>query len=407
MFDYNSILWSNFRSEIVGGGLTRFKPEQAKRAIKKEIRTFTGKSPHEIIEITLANFGAPAKVISENTGPRVTQYALQPVLGTGRQTKISTIEGLSDDLSLALCKPVRIGHEPGRLYLEVPRDKPKEVRMGALISSNAYRSVYEAGGLPLPLGMDMSGQPVVVDLTKLPHLLIAGQTGAGKSVCVNALICSLAMSFGEANLQMIMIDPKRVELIGYGGLPHLIRPVVTDMSKAGSTLSWAVTEMDKRYEILSEARKRNIKSYNRYALTNNKQKMAYLVIIIDELADLMIQYKEEVEPLIIRLAQMARAVGIHLVVATQRPTVDVLTGLIKANIPARLAFSVTSGTDSRVILDKKGAEELLGTGDSLYQAPNAQGLTRVQGTYIKDEEIDALIDQIGNRFRFDSTRGAT
>ena len=256
----------------------------------------------------------------------------------------------------------------------------------------SFKAILNKGGLPLALGKGASGQPVAADLSAMPHLLIAGATGSGKSVCMNACITSLLTAYNPEQLKLLLIDPKRVELVGYNGIRHLVRPVITDMEKAASALTWVVNEMDKRYEILSKARKRNIKSYNKWAKASNQPLLPFMVVIIDELADLMIQFKDEVESAIIRLAQMARAVGIHLIIATQRPTVDVVTGLIKANVPARIAFAVASGTDSRVILDRKGVENLLGQGDALYMPPGTSQPTRLQGCFVSDEEIEQLVE---------------
>jgi S-DNA-T family DNA segregation ATPase FtsK/SpoIIIE len=246
-----------------------------------------------------------------------------------------------------------------------------------------------AGGLGLALGMSVTGEAIVADLSACPHLLIAGATGSGKSVCIHSLLCSLLMNHGPDSLQLLLVDPKRVELTAYRGLPHLVRPVITSIEHATTALSWAVSQMDARFDLLSEASQRDILRYNEWARRAGKEPLPYLVIVIDELADLMMQSQDEVEPLICRLAQMARAVGIHLVLATQRPSVDVVTGLIKANIPARIAFQTASSIDSRVILDAVGAEKLLGEGDCFVRLSGVE-LVRVQGCFVADSELEAI-----------------
>ena len=346
----------------------------------------------DLIADTFFDFNVPVEVIGSQIGPRVTQYYLHPQSMNGKRAKIGAIKALDEDLGLALNTSVVIRTRPGKLILEIPNDEFEPINLRSIMASDPFKKIMAQGGLPLALGCDTSGEPIAADLAKMPHLLIAGATGAGKSVCMNALICSLLTTYSPAQLQLLMIDPKQVELIGYQGIRHLARPVITEMANAPNALEWAVNQMDIRYSQLSEVRKRNIKSYNQWAVANKKEIMPYLVIIIDEVADLMIQYKEEVETTVTRLAQMARAVGIHLILATQRPTVDVVTGLIKANVPARIAFAVASGTDSRVILDQKGAENLLGEGDCLYLPPNASEPIRVQGSFVSDNEIDQLVE---------------
>ncbi len=354
--------------------------------------TPTDNSYAELITETFSAFGVPVEVIGSEVGPRLTQYYLRPQSINGRRAKIKAIKALNDDLALALGKRTTITNRPGKLILEIPNDEFENVTMGDIIESEQFREMISAGGLPLALGKDTSGKPVVVDLTKMPHLLIAGATGSGKSVCMNALISSLLTAYSPKKLNFLMIDPKMVELVPYDGIRHLVKPVIKDMANASNALEWAVSQMEVRYKQLSEVRKRNIKGYNKWASENGKELMPYLVIVIDELADLMVQYKDEVETAVTRLAQMARAVGIHLILATQRPTVDVVTGLIKANVPARIAFGVSSGVNSRVILDQKGAEHLLGLGDSLYLAPDASQPIRVQGSFVSDSEIDKLVE---------------
>lgn len=376
------------------------RPKPAKKG------TSFHKKKARLIEQTLQQFEVPAKVVAINQGPRLTQFGIEPGIietakrdGSARQrkVKVSAITALADDLSLALATSVRIqARVPGCSYvgLEVPNDESQTVFLADVPTENR-------GGLPVALGLDVAGQPVVADITKMPHLLIAGATGSGKSACANALIASLLMKLTPHELNLLLIDPKMVELAQYEGLPHLVAPVITDMEQAAGALKWAVSEMDRRYKLLSQARKRNIVSYNQWAKANGEQTLPYLVIVIDELADLMIQYQEEVEPLIVRLAQLARATGLHLLLATQRPSVDVVTGLIKANVPTRIAFAVASSTDSRVILDRVGAEALLGRGDMLYLASDATHVRRVQGCFVSDEELEALIEHWRNS-AFDS-----
>ena len=349
-------------------------------------------SSQQIITETFSAFNVPVEVIGSQVGPRMTQFHLLPMKINGRLTKISAIKALDSDLSLALSASVSITTRPGKLILEIPNREFEPISLKSVMVSDPFKKILSRGGLPLALGKDASGQPIAADLSAMPHLLIAGATGSGKSVCMNACITSLLTAHNPEQLKLLLIDPKRVELVGYNGIRHLVRPVITDMEKAASALTWAVNEMDKRYELLSLARKRNIKSYNKWAQANQQDTLPFMVIIIDELADLMLQFKEEVESAIIRLAQMARAVGIHLMLATQRPTVDVVTGLIKANVPARIAFAVASGTDSRVILDQKGAENLLGQGDCLYLPPGTSQPIRLQGCFVSDEEIDQLVE---------------
>lgn len=354
----------------------------------------------QLIEQTLLQFEVPAKVVAINQGPRLTQFGIEPgVIETAkrdgtvkrRKVKVNAITALADDLSLALGASVRTVMVSGASYvgLEVPNDEAQSVFLADV-------PIEGKGGLPVALGLDVAGQPVEIDITNMPHVLIAGATGSGKSACANALIASLLMRFTPHELNLLMIDPKMVELVQYEGLPHLVAPVITDMEQAAGALRWAVAEMERRYQRLKKARKRNIVSYNSWAKANGEPTLPYLVIVIDELADLMIQYQEEVEPLIVRLAQLARATGLHLILATQRPSVDVVTGLIKANVPTRIAFAVASSTDSRVILDRVGAETLLGRGDMLHLASDATHARRIQGCFVSDEELDALIEHWRN-----------
>jgi len=343
-----------------------------------------------IIEHTLASFKIEAQVVGMRPGPAVTQYQLQPAVGV----KVSRIMGLDKDLALALAAPsIRIEAPiPGTSYIgiEIPNRSIASVSMRETLDTDEFR--FHKGKLRLTVGKDVSGTPVVTDLTKAPHLLIAGSTGSGKSIAINSIICTLLMQHTPDDLKFIMVDPKMVELITYNHIPHLLAPVVTELERVVSLLKWSVREMERRYKLLAQKGFRNIESYNKIARGGNSdlEPLPYIVIIIDELADLMMLAPDEVETLICRLAQMARAIGIHLILATQRPSVDVVTGLIKANFPTRMAFAVTSQIDSRVILDTVGAEQLLGKGDMLYLASDAAKPVRVQGTYVSDREIEEI-----------------
>ncbi|MFW5943425.1 MAG: DNA translocase FtsK 4TM domain-containing protein [Chloroflexota bacterium] len=352
----------------------------------------------EIIEHTLESFGAPAKVVEINQGPTVTQFGVEPQFierrnGKRTKVKVGKISGLADDLALALAAhSVRVqAPVPGRGYvgLEVPNVQKALVSLRDVMESDDFKSIKSS--LRLGLGENVSGQAISADLTKMPHLLIAGATGSGKSVCVNSIIACLLLQNTPEDLRMVMVDPKRVELTGYNGVPHLVAPVVVDMERVIGTLQWALREMDMRYKKLAEVGARNIQDYNRKIRGTDKQKMPYVVIVIDELADLMMVSPEDTERSVTRLAQMARATGIHMVIATQRPSVDVVTGLIKANFPARIAFAVASGTDSRVILDTVGAERLLGEGDMLFQSPDAGSAVRLQGSFVSERELGRII----------------
>ncbi len=351
----------------------------------------------ETIEETLAAFGIPAEVVEWNSGPAVTQFGVEPgfVEKNGRRYKIrvSKILSLQNDLALALAAaPIRIeAPVPGRsiIGIEVPNKDKSIVGLRDILASERFDKLRSP--LKLGLGRDVSGGPVVADLTRMPHLLIAGSTNSGKSVCLNAIIVSLLYQHTADSLRLLLIDPKRVELTKYNGLPHLIAPVVVDTSKVVSALRWLIREMDTRYKTFAEVGVRNLTEYNKRAKKRRDERMPMIVMVIDELADLMLAAPEDVERSICRLAQMARATGIHLIVATQRPSVDVVTGLIKANFPARISFAVSSQIDSRVILDTPGAEKLLGKGDMLFMAPDASKLQRIQGSYVSDREIDALM----------------
>jgi S-DNA-T family DNA segregation ATPase FtsK/SpoIIIE len=348
------------------------------------------RSKARVIEDTLASFKIEAQVVGMNPGPAVTQYQLQPAVGV----KVSRITGLEKDLALALAAPsIRIEAPiPGTSYIgiEIPNMVIASVSMKEVLDTDEF--AMHKGRLKLALGKDVSGTPVITDLARAPHLLIAGSTGSGKSVAVNSIVSTLLMQYTPEDLKFIMVDPKMVELIVYNHIPHLLAPVVTELERVISLLKWAVREMERRYKLLAQKGFRNIESYNKIAKKGGAglEPLPYIVIIIDELADLMMMAPDEVETLICRLAQMARAIGIHLILATQRPSVDVVTGLIKANFPTRLAFAVTSQIDSRVILDQTGAEHLLGRGDMLYLASDAPKPIRVQGTYVSDREIETL-----------------
>ncbi len=356
-----------------------------------------------LIEKTLAEFGIPAQVIGFRVGPTVTQFAVKPGFiekGDGEdarrlKVRVAQIASLRRDLALALsAERLRIqAPVPGQSYvgIEVPNARASVVRMRSLLQSKAFVQVKSP--LAVALGRDVSGRPLVADLAKMPHLLIAGATGSGKSVCITSLAACLAMNNTPEQLRMVMVDSKMVELVRFNGLPHLLGQVETDLKRIQGVLQWVVLEMEQRYKMLELARVRDIAGYNRkMARRKNGKPMPRLVVLIDELADLMMAAPEQTEHHLVRLAQMARATGIHLVVATQRPSTDVVTGLIKANFPARIAFAVASGIDSRVILDAPGAEHLLGRGDMLFLAPDASAPKRAQGVFVSDREIDRIID---------------
>lgn len=344
-----------------------------------------------VIEKTLQSFGIEARVVEVNLGPAVTQYALEIALGT----KVSKITSLSNDLALATEAPtgqIRIEAPiPGRnlVGIEIPNRSLEIVTFRTMLASTLMHK--SRSKLTVALGLDVSGNPVVADISKMPHVLIAGTTGSGKSVMINSFIASLLFRASPAELKLILVDPKRVELTGYNGIPHLLTPVIVEVEKILSSLKWAMGEMDRRYRLFAEKGVRNIDAYNELS---GFQVLPYIVIIVDELADLMAFAPVEVEDSIARLAQMARATGIHLVIATQRPSVDVITGLIKANIPCRIAFNVSSMIDSRVILDTPGAEKLLGRGDMLFIPPDQAKPSRIQGTYVSDKEIKKLVDYL-------------
>lgn len=347
-----------------------------------------------LIETTLNSFGAPCHVVEISRGPTITRYGVEPDFvesRTGRtRVRVGKIASLADDLALALAAPrIRVqAPVPGKSFvgIEVPNTEISMVSMREVLESDSFQRIKSP--LRFTLGKDVAGKPVSADLTAMPHLLVAGTTGSGKSVCINSILTSLLLYNTPTDLRLILVDPKRVELTGYNGIPHLLSPVVVEATEVVGALNWLLNEMDMRYQKFSSRGLRNIKEYN----AKNAEPLPYLVTIIDELADLMMLAPDETERAITRLAQLARATGIHLILATQRPSVNVVTGLIKANFPARVAFAVASGMDSRVILDQPGAERLLGRGDMLFQAPDAPAPVRLQGVFVSDGEINKLTD---------------
>ncbi|KKS96148.1 MAG: translocase FtsK protein [Microgenomates group bacterium GW2011_GWC1_43_13] len=347
-----------------------------------------------IIEKTLESFGITARVVEVNLGPAVTQYALEVALGT----KLSKITSLERDLALALSAPtgtIRIEAPiPGRnlVGIELPNRSAEFVSLRKMMESEEMLGAKSK--LEVSLGLDVSGKPIVANIAKMPHILIAGQTGSGKSVCINAFLASLLFRASPTEVKLILVDPKRVELTHYNDIPHLLSPVIVDPDKVLSALRWIMSEMENRYKIFAQAGARNIDSYNEMS---GFQALPYIVLFIDELADIMLFSPVEVEDAITRIAQMSRATGIHMVLATQRPSVDVITGLIKANIPSRIAFAVASQVDSRVILDTQGAEKLLGKGDMLYLPPEQAKPIRIQGAFVNDKEISTLVTFLKNQ----------
>ena len=375
-----------------------------------------------ILEKKLADFGVDGRVVEVTPGPVITMYELEPAPGV----KINKITNLSDDLALALMAPsIRIiAPIPGKsvIGIEIPNLKRESVFLKDVLDHDSFTS--SSLRLPIALGVDFVGTPVIADLTKMPHLLIAGTTGSGKSVALNAMICSILFRAQPDDVKFLMVDPKRLELSSYEGIPHLMHPVVVDPKKASQVLRWTVEEMERRYRVISDLGVKSIDAYNELLLKNPKGKAAtkelaeisdkdssatigdrhshqinharlpYIVVIIDELADLMMVASRDVEESLTRLAQMARAAGIHLIIATQRPSVDVITGLIKANFPTRMSFQVSSKIDSRTIIDQPGAEQLLGAGDMLFIPPGTSKLSRIHGAYVSDKEIDRIVDFI-------------
>ena len=392
-------------SSEVGGGLPsggtsgktpdfgkwEFPPSKLLNQIEHKVMVSETEIKHKslLIQETLLHFNIRVDMKDERVGPTVVQYRLDPADGV----KLSKIENLKKDLTLALkAKSIRI-QAPipgvGLVGVEVPNDKRDMVGVREMIEHPSFQN--HKSNLAVVLGKDINGDYIVTDLAKMPHLLVAGQTGSGKSVGMNGFILSLLYKNSPSTLRMIMIDPKRVELGVYDGIPHLLTPVINEPDKALNALKWAVAEMIRRYDVLKAARVRNLGEYNEKV--DRKSKMPNIVIIIDELADFMMSgNKKEVENAIARIAQMARAVGMHLVVATQRPSVDVITGLIKANIPSRLAFTVASLTDSRTILDRMGAEDLLGNGDMLFSPAGSMAPERIQGAFVSTEEVESVVN---------------
>jgi S-DNA-T family DNA segregation ATPase FtsK/SpoIIIE len=351
-----------------------------------------------IIEDTLESFGAPAKVVEINRGPTITQFGVEPGFADTRggkttRIKVSKITALSDDIALALAaSSIRIqAPVPGKGFvgIEVPNAEISLVGLRDIVESEAFRE--KPSPLRIALGKDVSGRPAVADLGKMPHLLIAGTTGSGKSVCVNAILACYLLHNTPDDLRLLLVDPKRVELTSYNGIPHLLAPVVVELDRVVGALQWVTREMDERYRKFNGAGVRNLEEYNRGAAGRGEKPLPVWVVVIDELADLMLMAPDEVERILTRIGQLSRATGIHMVIATQRPSVDVLTGLIKANIPSRIAFAVASQVDSRVILDQPGAEKLLGRGDMLFQAPDSPVMTRLQGAYVSEPELLRLV----------------
>ncbi len=344
-------------------------------------------SVKEKIEKTYATFGIGIEMDEVHIGPTVTQYTFRPPVGV----KLSRITGLANELSLSLAAhPLRMEAPiPGKslVGIEIPNQATATVKLKDIMLSSSFKK--RSSNLSISLGKDVSGKSWISDLSKMPHLLIAGSTGSGKSVAINTIIVSLLYQNSPEDLKLVLVDPKKVELTLYNDIPYLLTPVITDSKKTINALKWVVSEMERRYQLLSHRGKRNIEAYNN---ANKKETLPHIVFVIDELADLMAVAANEVEAAIVRLAQMARAVGIHLVLATQRPSVNVLTGLIKANIPSRIAFAVPSQIDSRTILDSAGAEKLLGRGDMLYAASDANKPKRLQGAFLDDEEIERVVN---------------
>ncbi|MDQ0215040.1 S-DNA-T family DNA segregation ATPase FtsK/SpoIIIE [Oikeobacillus pervagus] len=351
----------------------------------------------EVLDRTLKNFNVKANVVNVTEGPSVTRFEVQPEPGV----KVNKITNLIDDIKLSLAaKDIRMEAPiPGKhtIGIEVPNKESRPVLIREIIESPVFTK--SDSPLTVALGLDISGEPIITDLRKMPHGLIAGATGSGKSVCINSLLVSLLYKVSPRQLKLMLIDPKMVELAPYNGIPHLVSPVITDVKVATAALKWAVEEMDRRYELFAHSGARDLKRYNEKVEKkgNKSEYLPYIVIVIDELADLMMMSPAEVEEAICRIAQKARACGIHLIVATQRPSVDVITGLIKANIPTRIAFSVSSQADSRTILDSGGAEKLLGRGDMLFLNNGSSQSLRLQGTFVSDDEIDTVVEHVRNQ----------
>jgi len=371
------------QTDILDIGKSKRNPMQEKNQAEATARK---------LEAVLKSFGIEARVSHYSIGPTVTRYELIPNVGV----RVNRIKNLTDDIALNLAaSSIRIEAPiPGKsaIGIEVPNREVKTVFFREIIESDAFK--FNRSKLAACLGSGISGEPIVVDLAKMPHLMIAGTTGSGKSVCTNGIIMSMLFNASPEEVKMILIDPKMVEFSKYNGIPHLLLPVVTEPKKAAAALAWAVDQMEKRYKLLAMYGVRDLKSYNQYAEKNGLNKMPAIVIIIDELADLMMVARDSVEQAINRIAQKARAAGMHLVVATQRPSVDIITGLIKSNIPVRIALKVSSQVDSRTIIDVAGAEKLLGRGDMLYSAPELSKSMRIQGAYVSDGEIENVVELI-------------
>jgi S-DNA-T family DNA segregation ATPase FtsK/SpoIIIE len=390
---------------IIGGSKEWHLPsieDILEQNIEQELSQAEIRRKARIIEETLHSFGVPAKVVEVNQGPTVTQFGLEPGYverkrRDGRmareKVRVSKIDSLAKDLSLALAAaPIRIeAPVPGRsiIGVEAPNDEVSMVSLRGVMESEDFRTMTSR--LKIALGQDVSGGPVVADLGTMPHLLIAGATGSGKSVCINSIVTCLLCNNTPDDLRLLMVDPKMVELVNFNGIPHLLSPVVVEIERVVGTLKWVLREMDRRYRLFSSAQARNIDYYNQKLRPQEEMPLPYIVVVVDELADLMMVAPDEVERSLCRLAQMSRATGIHLVIATQRPSVDVVTGLIKANFPARISFATTSQIDSRVILDMSGAEKLLGRGDMLYMASDSGSLVRLQGCFVSDKELEKLV----------------
>lgn len=367
----------------------KFPPSDLLKAVSTKADAGNVKENAAIIQNTLSHFGVDVSMADVNIGPTVTQYSLKPPAGV----KLTKIMALDKDLALSLAAhPIRIEAPiPGKslVGVEIPNKKVASVRMKEILTNPEYKAIINP--LNFILGRDVSGEIVSADLARMPHLLVAGATGSGKSVMINTMLASLLLRNSPESLRIILVDPKRVEMVPYNDVPHLLSPVIVDPEKTISALKWAVVEMDRRYRILASLGKRNIGEYNTLRTTDDTlENLPYIVFVIDELADLMAVASSDVEGLIVRLAQMARAIGIHLVLATQRPSVDVITGIIKANFPARIALATTSQVDSRTIIDQAGAEKLLGKGDMLFVSPEYLKPKRVQGVYLDETEVETI-----------------
>lgn len=368
--------------------LLNTSPAAAERGVAQDLQNSS-----KVLEETLGDFGLEVRVVKIEQGPVITRYELEPAPGL----KISKISGLSDNISLAMkAQSVRIvAPIPGKgtVGVEVPNSKSTMVYLREVLESKEYQDASD-DKLTMALGKDISGHPVLADLSDMPHLLIAGATGSGKTVCVNSIIASMLFNASPDELKFLMVDPKMVELSIYNKIPHLLAPVVTDAKKVSAALGWIVEEMENRYKLFADTGSRNIAIYNKKMVQKKTDKIPYIVVIIDELADLMVVSQQEIENAITRLAQLSRAVGIHIILATQRPSVDVITGVIKANFPARISFKVASKVDSRTVLDINGADKLLGKGDMLFIEPGASKPVRAQGSLVSDEEIERIVNYV-------------